>query len=101
MADTATTVRVKIGLISVTREIDVEVEDADGLKLGNGSEQADAADLNGDVVHYGRSLPGLELVGDVPPRVLGRRAQFFLIVPSVHLDDYAVGLVGEGVPYLF
>jgi hypothetical protein len=29
MTDTATTVRVKIGLISVTREIDVEVEDAD------------------------------------------------------------------------
>ena len=31
MPDTATTVRVKIGLISVNREIDVEVEDADGL----------------------------------------------------------------------
>jgi hypothetical protein len=31
MPDTATTARVKIGLISVTREIDVEVEDADAF----------------------------------------------------------------------
>ena len=31
MPDAATTVRVKIGLISVTREIDLEVADADGL----------------------------------------------------------------------
>jgi len=31
MPDTATTVRVKIGLVSVTREIDIEVEDPEGL----------------------------------------------------------------------
>lgn len=31
MAETAPTTRVKIGLISVTREIDIEVDDADSL----------------------------------------------------------------------
>ncbi len=67
----------------------------DRLQPRDGRERAGAADLDVDGEQPGLRLLGLVFVGDGPARGLARGAEVALLGERVHLDDRAVGFVGQ------
>ncbi len=86
-------------LVVERRAADRRAGELDGLEDGDRRQGPRPADLDDDVVDPGGRLPGRELVGDRPPRRLGRRPQGLPLVGRVDFDDDAVGLEIERVPF--
>ena len=74
--------------------------DEDWLEDGKGCRRTGPSDVDHDVLEGRHLLLGGELVGDGPPRCLGRVAQCVLLVEGIDLHHYAVGLVGHVVAFL-
>ena len=69
--------------------------DLDRVELGRGRQGPRSAHVDPDPPDDGLRVPGRELVGDGPARVMGGDPEVPLLLETVDLYDHAVGLVGE------